>query len=341
MGKELIGSLELNRIYQRDCLEGMRMLPDKSVNLIVIDPPYNIGKDKRWDKYKAEDYLEFMTTVFKECERVLMDNGSFYWFHNDFEQISDLHTSINDNTTFVFKQFLVWNKRFDGASNKGFMDGFIEPEGLRNYQKMTEYCLFYTFQDETGLTRVKHSLDNFATLRNYFRDFQKALGMTKKAIIESVGQRADHCFRWSSSQWDLPTPETYEAISGLPRDNSFVIRKYEELRMEYEELRMEYEELRMEYEELRYTFNNQKTHHSVWNYEVAPKLGHVTPKPLDLIENIIRHSSNPGDIILDCFMGSGTTAVASVRTRRKFIGFEREPEYIEIANKRLDNEVSV
>jgi site-specific DNA-methyltransferase (adenine-specific) len=330
MSKQLLGELELNRIYQRDCIEGMQMIPDKSINLIVIDPPYNIGKDKRWDKWKTiEEYVEFITDVFKECERVLADNGSFYWFHNDMTLTRKLMDVLDSNTAFVYKQFITWNKRFKEARNKGFLDGFIEVESLRNYQQMTEYCLFYTFQDETGLTRVKHSLDNFTTLRNYFRDFQKALGTTKKAIIESVGQRSDHCFRWSSSQWDLPTLETYEALSKLPRDRTFTLR-------EYEDLRREYEDLRREYEDLRYTFNNQKTHHSVWDYEIAPKQGHVTPKPIELIENIICHSSNENDVVLDCFMGSGTTAVASARLNRNFIGFEREPEYIEIANQRLE-----
>jgi len=102
-----------------------------------------------------------------------------------------------------------------------------------------------------------------------------------------------------------------------------------------------YEELRKEYEKQRYVFNNQKTHHSVWNYEVAPKIGHITPKPVELIENIIRHSSNEGAIVLDCFMGSGTTAVAAVKLKRNFIGFEREPEYVKIANQRLENVLDV
>lgn len=55
--KELLGDLELNQIYQMDCIEGMRMLPDDSVDLIVTDPPYNIGKDKHWDKLRnVEDF---------------------------------------------------------------------------------------------------------------------------------------------------------------------------------------------------------------------------------------------------------------------------------------------
>ncbi|NRG30717.1 DNA-methyltransferase [Niallia circulans] len=66
---------------------------------------------------------------------------------------------------------------------------------------------------------------------------------------------------------------------------------------------------------------------------------HPTQKPQEIIEELLRIHSNENDIVLDCFMGSGTTAVAAVRTNRKFIGFETEPSYVEIANKRLDNEM--
>jgi site-specific DNA-methyltransferase (adenine-specific) len=65
---------------------------------------------------------------------------------------------------------------------------------------------------------------------------------------------------------------------------------------------------------------------------------HPTQKPTELFEYLIRTYSNEGEIILDNCMGSGTTAVACVRTKRNFIGFETEQEYVEIANKRLDNE---
>ena len=313
----------LNQIIEGDCLQVMKEIPDKSVDLVLTDPPYNISKAE-WDKWKCkEDYIEWMGQIFKECERLLKDNGSFYFFHNDMMQIKNLMQWLEDNTKFIFKQFIVWNKRFEGASNKGFLDGFIEVNGLRNYQQMAEYCLYYTFQDETGLTTVMLDTNNFSTLRQYFKDFQEALGLNKREIIERVGQNADHCFRWGSSQWDLPTPETYQQLI-----DTFNIREWQGFR--------EYEDLRREYEDLRYTFNNQKTHHSVWNYEVAKKLGHITPKPVPLIENIIHHSSNKGDIILDPFLGSGTTAIASLNTGRFFIGIEKEPKYVEIARKRVE-----
>ena len=311
--------LPINQIICGDCLEVMRELPEKSINLIVADPPYNIGKAK-WDKIK--NYIDWMGAVFLECQRVLKDNGSFYWFHNDMMQIKDLMRWIEDNTQFVFKQFIVWNKRFPEARNKGFLDGFVETGGLRNYQQMAEYCLFYTFQDETGLTTVMLDTNNFPTLRGYFKELQEYIGLNKKQILEQIGQRADHCFRWNSSQWDMPTSETYQELI-----NTFNIDKWEGFR--------EYESLRQEYESLRYTFNNQKTHHSVWNYEIAPKIGHVTPKPVPLIENIINHSSNSNDIILDPFIGSGTTAIAAHNTGRFFIGIEKEEKYVEIARKRI------
>lgn len=62
---------------------------------------------------------------------------------------------------------------------------------------------------------------------------------------------------------------------------------------------------------------------------------HPTVKPLKLIKWLIEHYTNKGDMICDPFMGSGTTAVACKEMNRDFIGFEINPEYVEMANKRL------
>lgn len=62
---------------------------------------------------------------------------------------------------------------------------------------------------------------------------------------------------------------------------------------------------------------------------------HPTQKPLNLIEKLIIDSTQEGDIVLDCFMGSGTTAVAALNTNRKFIGFEIQEKYVDIANQRI------
>lgn len=309
--------LPVNQIICGDCLDVMKELPEKSINLIVADPPYNIGKAK-WDKIK--NYIDWMGAVFLECQRVLKDNGSFYWFHNDMMQIKDLMRWIEDNTQFVFKQFIVWNKRFDGARNKGFLDGFVETGGLRNYQQMAEYCLFYTFQDETGLEQIQPLC--FKPYLDYMTSERNKAGLTIKQCNDLTGyiSIASHWF-WQP-EGAQPQPRFIQKVDYEKLQSTGYFQK-------------EYESLRQEYESLRYTFNNQKTHHSVWNYEIAPKIGHVTPKPVPLIENIINHSSNPNDIILDPFIGSGTTAIAAHNTGRFFIGIEKEEKYVEIARKRI------
>jgi len=322
----------IDTIICGDCLEVMPTLEDKSINLAILDLPYNIKKAS-WDS--IPEYMTFVGNVFKECERLLKDNGSLYWFHNDFNTIVDVYTMLRDSK-FVFRQFITWNKRYKSRDKQynSWMQGFVSETALRTYPRLAEYIICFvrresmkTEWDKTGLLRVKQDINNFTSLRNYFKWFQSELGMPKDKIIEQIGQRADHCFRWGSSQWDLPTEETYSDLCSLLHKQA--ARRY------YEDLRRDYESQRRDYEDQRYTFNNQKTHHSVWNYSVAPKIGHVTPKPVRLIENIIVHSSNEGDTVLDPTAGSGTTAVACHKSNRHYICIEKEPEYCAIAEKRL------
>ena len=63
---------------------------------------------------------------------------------------------------------------------------------------------------------------------------------------------------------------------------------------------------------------------------------HPTIKPLPLVKRHLLHTTQPHDIVLDCFMGSGTTAVACQEIGRQFIGFEIEPKWCKVANDRLN-----
>jgi site-specific DNA-methyltransferase (adenine-specific) len=63
---------------------------------------------------------------------------------------------------------------------------------------------------------------------------------------------------------------------------------------------------------------------------------HPTQKPVALIEYLIKTYTNPGEVVLDCFLGSGTTAVAAINTGRKYIGLEKETEYIEMTKKNIE-----
>ena len=74
----------------------------------------------------------------------------------------------------------------------------------------------------------------------------------------------------------------------------------------------------------------------VWRNPVGRSKIHPTEKPLKLFTYLVETSSNEGDIILDCCLGSGTTGVACVNTNRKFIGIELDNNYFNIASKRIE-----
>ena len=80
---------------------------------------------------------------------------------------------------------------------------------------------------------------------------------------------------------------------------------------------------------------------STKNLEDKKLYNHPTIKPLEIIQNIIINSSNEGDIVLDPFLGSGTTVVASKMLNRKYIGFEINKDYFEIAQKRIDDTLNI
>ncbi len=78
---------------------------------------------------------------------------------------------------------------------------------------------------------------------------------------------------------------------------------------------------------------------SVWHIppESARRVGHPAPFPVALVERLIHLYTFDGDTVLDPFMGSGTTAVAAVRSGRKFVGYEVNPEYISLCRRRIES----
>lgn len=280
----LLVDSEKIKLYKGDCLKMLDNVNDKSIQLICIDPPYNIGKDV-WDN--IVNYNDFMLTVIKNLEKKLKDNGSFFMFHNDMEMISELMVRIKKETKFVFKQMIVWNKRFEGSSKKGFMDGFVVKNEMHNFNKMVEYILFYTFDNS-------HKLDSK----------RKELNISQLTISQEIKSKTGGLTGWYSNLEtgkNMPTRETIKPIE---------------------------KHLGLKFEDIVPKFNNMKTDHSVWNYDMAKRCKvHITPKPVNLLKNIIYHTTDEGDLVLDCFSGSGTMGYASIETNRKCILIEKESKY--------------
>ena len=305
-------------LYCGDCLDVMKTIPDKSINLVLIDPPYNIGKDK-WDKWKTvDDYVKFMGKVFKEIERILKPNGSFYFFHNDFLQIVELQNWLNKNTQFIFKSLITWNK----TNFKKFAWTNRNPDKCcdRNWFPNVEYILYYTFQDETGLNKILKQ-EGFIKIMNYFKEERLKLGWSYKQCDEYLNIKSSYCY------WDKPTTHPYR----IPDKKHYL--KLQETGY----FKKPYEEIEQEYESSRYVFNIQNVP-SILQHEPVKQNGHLTPKPMKILETLIKTSSNENDVVLDCFMGSGSTGVACKHTNRKFIGIEVNEKYFELAKKRIEEE---
>ena len=75
---------------------------------------------------------------------------------------------------------------------------------------------------------------------------------------------------------------------------------------------------------------------NAWTISRPESNGHPTPKPIELVRRCIQASSDPGDLILDPFLGSGTTAVACVQTGRRFIGAEIDDVYFDLSCERIE-----
>jgi DNA modification methylase len=82
-----------------------------------------------------------------------------------------------------------------------------------------------------------------------------------------------------------------------------------------------------------------KRHSDILQFDRVPpnKLNHSHEKPTDLIEFLIKKSSFVNDVVFDCFLGSGTTAVSCINTNRNFIGIEKDWDYCVVANKRIED----
>lgn len=334
--------LDFNKIYCMDCLEGMKTIPDNSVDLVVTDPPYykimiteyngnNHDWDNQWDSF--EDYLKWCRLWFNELKRVLKDNGSLYIFADD--KIS-AYIQIELDKIFKLENNIIWVKP-NNMTIKGW-------NGYNSYSPITERILFYSNDYEpsewnkTGYDRIyEEHIKPKSPMAKYLREEFKRADITCREISKlfpsKTGGLTGCVSNWLNGD-NFPLKEQYLKM------REYLNNEY--LRKEYEYLRKEYEDLRKEYEDLRRPFNPKKNYTDVWTFNItssSEKTYHPTQKPIKLIKRIIDTSSKEKGLILDLFMGSGTTAVACKQLNRNFIGFEISQKYVDIANKRLEQSV--
>ena len=244
--------MELNKIYNTDCLAGMKEIPDKSVDMVLCDLPYGTTSNK-WDSI-----IPFKD-LWETYDRVCKDNAAIVM------TASQPFTSmlIMSNLE-MFRHEWIWIKN----QGSNFANTVREP-----FKEHEEILVF---------SKGKWT---------YNPQMQERQGNGKTLIGKTQRKSTDN---WHS--------DNYGKFKGAT-----------------------------------IVLSEQRVPSSVqrFNTEASAERFHPTQKPVDLFRYLIRTYSNPGDTILDNCIGSGTTAVAAVLEKRKFIGFETDKTYFEKANERL------
>ncbi len=228
---------------------------DNSVDLAVIDPPYNMKK-ANWDTFKSHShFLDFTFNWIDLLIPKLRHASSLYIFNTPFNSAYIFQCLVEKKMT--FRNWIIWDKQ----------DGISAPK--RKYVNGTETILFFT--------RGRYTF-NFDDIREPYKSTERIKHAAKKGILKN-GKRwyPNTDGRLCSEVWRFSSERHKRKVNGK-----------------------------------------------------LQKMDHLTPKPLDMIERIIKASSNEGDLILDCFMGSGTTALACRNLNRDFIGCEKNKKYYEL-----------
>jgi site-specific DNA-methyltransferase (adenine-specific) len=167
----------------------------------------------------------------------------------------------------------------------------------------------------------KYDMNN--PLREYARAVHDYIGKSVKEICNEMGHRgADHFLRFSTLQFTICTANTYqEMIDRYHIDMMENFKSYDEISVG-----------------LGLTFNiwdGGKYKSDVLNYKRENTRYHNTQKPVLLLEDLIKTYTNPGDLVVDLTMGSGSTGVTCMNTGRRFKGIEKDPKIFKTAVKRI------
>lgn len=208
--------MNLNQIYIMDVFEFLEILPDKSCDLVIIDPPYNL-KIATWDDFKNED--EFMKFSFKWIEKMLSKikiTGSFYIFNTPYNCAKFLNFIANKAN---FQNFITWYKK-DGFSN-----------ARKRFNSASESILFYTMSKDytfnyndiripyESTARIEHAKAK-GILKNGKRWYPNKNGKLCPDVWEIVSQRHKEKINGKVVKQPHPTIKPKEMIERIIKASS-------------------------------------------------------------------------------------------------------------------------
>jgi len=301
--------LETNKIYQGDVLNVLKTFPDESIHCCVTSPPYwglrdygvegQIGLEKT-----PEEYVLKMVEVFREVKRVLRKDGTLW-------------LNLGDS--------------YCGTGNKG---EYKDPKYLdgRNGQKvaLNNKIKGLKAKDLVGIPWMVA----FALRADGWYLRQDIIWHKPNPLPESVKDRCtkahEYIFLLSKSRKYYYDHEAIKekAVSGTDLG---ILRSKKQAMLNPSILKRQKENI-----DSRTAGDGNRNKRSVWTVTTKPFKGaHFAVFPEDLIEPCILAGCPEGGIVLDPFMGSGTTALVALKHNRNYIGIELNQEYIKISEKRI------
>ena len=306
------------QLLKGDCLELMKHIPDKSIDMILCDLPYGTTACK-WD------IIIPFETLWEQYKRIIKDKGVIALFGS--EPFSS-HLRISNEEW--YKYDWIWEK-----NNAGNFQ-------LVNCQPLKIHETISIFYDNSPNME-------FANIMKFYMD---KLGLKQKDISKLELSKNGNPTGWVCNKLNgsqLPTEKQWEKICSL-----FGIAN-------------EYEKILSSVKTVTYNMELEDTHQVLSNKNKGGNLGHLcsetnrenyiqtktgypksilkfnregglhpTQKPVTLLEYLIKTYTNEGETVLDNCMGSGSTGVACVNTNRNFIGIERDENYFNISNNRIE-----
>ena len=243
----------INKIFNQDVLDGICNIPDHSIDLIIADPPYCLGKDygNNSDKLKPEEYLKWSFKWIDAVIPKLKDNGSFYIFLT-WQYSPEIFSYLKKKMIMINE--IIWDRKVPsmGGSTRSF-------------------------------SSVHDTIGFFVNSKQYYFDLDSIRipydEKTKKARTRSI---------FVGKKW--------LEIGYNPKDLWSITRIHK---------------------------------------QDAEREEHPTQKPLELIIRMVLASSPVNGLVLDPFMGSGTTAIACIKNLRNYVGYELNSEYCDIIELRI------
>jgi len=310
--------LELNKLYNMDCLKGLKQLDDNSINCCVTSPPYwglrDYGVEGQLGlESTPEEYVSKMVEVFREVKRVLRKDGTL-WLNLGDSYAGSGKAGNNPEYQKRHIQFgKIEIKERRGKPTPSKKIG-LKPKDLVGIPWMVAFAL---------------RADGW-----YLR--QDIIWHKPNPMPESVKDRCTKAHEYifllsKSAQYYYDNKAIKEkAVSGtdvgILRSKKLATCNHPSI------LKRQKENI-----DSRTAGDGNRNKRSVWTVATKPfKEAHFATFPPDLIEPCILAGCPEGGIVLDPFMGSGTTGMVAAMYQRNFIGFELNPEYCKIADKRIE-----